>query len=147
VTAGPLERKDPGRLATDDVDVRAGRLAAGLALASASLHVLSVTMFSTGSFVMVAMALLCLPCAWHLWNSPTASVWLITALLDLGMLGVHAGMVLSVPDHGADHAAAADHVHWTEPACLALVLVVASLLLSLRALAAEARTGGRRNPT
>lgn len=136
MTAGLLERRDPARLATVKVDVRAGRLAAGLALASASVHVASITTSSTGSFVTATMALLCLPCAWHLWNWPTASVWLITALLDVGMLAVHAAMVLSVPHHGTAHAAAAEHVHWTEPACLGLVLVAASLLLSLRALAA-----------
>ena len=69
------------------------RAAALLAVASAGVHLLLVSSTSLGSAVMAAMALACLPCAWHLWRSPSGSVWALTALVDAGMLAVHAPML------------------------------------------------------
>lgn len=70
-----------------------GRVAAVLGLGSALVHVLLLTSSSLGSVVMAAMALVCLPCAWHLWRSPTASVWGLTAALDATMAAVHLQMI------------------------------------------------------
>lgn len=65
-----------------------GRVAAVLALGSAAVHLLLLDA-SLGSVVMVGMAA-CLPCAWHLWRSPTGSVWRLTAGVDAAMLVRHA---------------------------------------------------------
>ena len=70
-----------------------GRVAAVAALGSAAVHVLLLDATSLGSLLMVAMAAVCLPCAWHLWRSPTASVWRFTALVDAAMLVVHLQML------------------------------------------------------
>ena len=43
-----------------------GRVARGLAVGSAAVHLLQVDATSLGSVAMVGMALACLPCAWHL---------------------------------------------------------------------------------
>jgi hypothetical protein len=75
-----------------------GRSAAALAAASAVVHLLQVTTDSLGALVMAAMALACLPCARHLWRSPTRSTWGVTAALDAGMLTVH-GQMLAVTHH------------------------------------------------
>ena len=64
-----------------------GRAAAVLALCSALVHLLLLDAGSLGSVVMVGMAAACLPCAWHLWRSPSASVWRVTALVDAAMFG------------------------------------------------------------
>ncbi len=85
-----------------------GRGAAGLALASAAVHVLLLDAGSLGSLVMVAMAAVCLPCAWHLWRSPSASVWRLTALLDVVMLVLHAQMLGSSSGHGMSHGPSPD---------------------------------------
>lgn len=82
-----------------------GRFAAVLALVSASLHLLLLDASSLGSFAMVGMALACLPCAWHLWRSPTPGVWCMTAGLDVAMLLIHAQMLAgpgmaSMPERG-----------------------------------------------
>lgn len=77
------------------------RAAAVLAVASAGVHLLLVSSSSLGTAVMAAMALACLPCAWHLWRSPTAGVWAMTAGVDAGMLAVHAPMLATPSHHGA----------------------------------------------
>ena len=73
--------------------VALGRVAAVLALASAAVHLLLLDASSLDSLVMVLMAAACLPCAWHLWRSPSASVWRVTALVDGAMLVLHAQML------------------------------------------------------
>jgi hypothetical protein len=70
-----------------------GRVAAALALASALVHLLLLDAGSLGSVVMVVMAAACLPCAWHLWRSPTGAVWRLTAMVDAAMLVLHAQML------------------------------------------------------
>ena len=85
-----------------------GRVAAGLAVASTVVHLLLLESSSLGSLLMVVMAAACLPCAWHLWRSPTASVWRFTALVDAAMLVVHLQMLsepaMDMPgmSHGPD---------------------------------------------
>ena len=98
------------------------RAAALLAVASAGVHLLLVSSTSLGSAVMAAMALACLPCAWHLWRSPSGSVWALTALVDAGMLAVHAPMLATPAHHGGESATS---LMW-----LGVGLVVAQLALA-----------------
>ena len=108
-----------------------GRAAAGLALASAVVHVLLLDA-SLGSVVMAGMAAVCLPCAWHLWRHPAGSVWRVTALVDAAMLMVHVQM-LSGASAGHQHA----HHGATGPGplmWLGLGLVLAQLALAGAAL-------------
>ena len=76
-----------------------GRAAAVLALASAAVHLLLFDATSTGSLAMAGMALACLPCAWHLWRTPTPSVWGMTAAVDAGMALVHSQMLSAASGH------------------------------------------------
>jgi hypothetical protein len=77
------------------------RIAAVLAVASAGVHLLLISASSLGTAVMAAMALVCLPCAWHLWRSPTGAVWGLTATVDAGMIALHAPMLATHHAHGA----------------------------------------------
>lgn len=107
-----------------------GRGAAGLALGSAVVHVLLLDAGSLGSLVMVAMAAVCLPCAWHLWRSPSPSVWRLTALVDVLMLVLHAQMVGSSSGHGMAHGSSPDGGLML----LGLGLIVAQIALAAVAL-------------
>ncbi|MCZ2804831.1 hypothetical protein O2W18_06960 [Modestobacter sp. VKM Ac-2983] len=100
-----------------------GRVAAGLAVASAGVHLLLVD-GSLGSVVMVLMAAACLPCAWHLWRSPSGSVWRFTALVDAAMLVLHAQMLGESSGH-AHHGGASPSLMW-----LGLALVGGQLALA-----------------
>ncbi|MGY1690403.1 hypothetical protein [Geodermatophilus sp. SYSU D01105] len=97
-----------------------GRGAAGLALASLVVHLLLLDGSSLGSLAMVAMAAVCLPCAWHLWRSPSGSVWGLTAAVDAAMLALHGQMLAE-----AGHHHPAGPLMW-----LGLVLVTAQLALA-----------------
>jgi hypothetical protein len=103
-----------------------GRIAAALSLASAAVHLLLLDAGSLGSVAMVGMAAACLPCAWHLWRSPTGAVWRLTALVDAAMLVLHAQM-LGTPDPmaGMAHAGEPGGLMW-----LGLGLVSAQLALA-----------------
>ena len=100
------------------------RTAAVLAVASAGVHLLLVSSSSLGTAAMAAMALACLPCAWHLWRAPSGAVWAMTAGVDAGMLAVHAPMLAT---HG-HHAGSATSLVW-----LGVVLVVGQLALAAAA--------------
>ena len=90
-----------------------GRLAAVLALASAAVHLLLLDAGSLGSVVMVGMAAACLPCAWHLWRSPTGSVWGLTATVDAAMLVLHAQLLgTPAPMAGMHHSTAPGGLMW-----------------------------------
>ena len=115
-------------VATRPRAVALGRVAAGLAVASAAVHLLLLDA-SLGSVVMVAMAAACLPCAWHLWRSPTGSVWRFTALVDAAMLVLHVQMLGDSGQHG-------HHVHHAGPGSLmwlGLGLVAGQLALAAAA--------------
>jgi hypothetical protein len=101
------------------------RSAAVLAIASAVVHLLLVNSSSLGTAVMAAMALACLPCAWHLWRSPSSAVWAMTAGVDAGMLAVHAPMLATPSHHGAGAPAS---LMW-----LGVSLVVSQLALAAAA--------------
>jgi hypothetical protein len=76
-----------------------GRAAALLVLASAVVHLLLIDVATLASPAMLGMALVCLPCAWHLWGDATAGVWRLTAGMDAGMLLLHAQMLAPQPGH------------------------------------------------
>ncbi|MCZ2817926.1 hypothetical protein [Modestobacter sp. VKM Ac-2984] len=100
-----------------------GRVAAGLALASALVHLLLLDS-SLGSVAMLGMAAACLPCAWHLWRNPTGPVWRFTALVDAAMLVLHAQMLGESSGH-AHHGGASPSLMW-----LGLALVGGQLALA-----------------
>jgi hypothetical protein len=103
------------------VRVGLGRVAAVLAVTSAGVHLLLLDVTSLGSLVMVAMAAVCLPCAWHLWRSPNGAVWGTTAAIDATMLALHAQMLAGTS--GQHHGGAqAGSLMW-----LGVVLVVVQL--------------------
>ena len=103
-----------------------GRVAAGLALSAALVHLLLVD-GSLGSVAMVLMAAACLPCAWHLWTGPTGRVWALTATADAAMLALHAQML--EPQSGHQHMAAMTH-QATGLVAVGLVLVAGQLALA-----------------
>ena len=109
---------------TPGVRLGLGRVAAVLAVLSAGLHLLLLDAASLGSLVMGAMAAACLPCAWHLWRSPTASVWGATAAIDATMLVLHAQLLAGTSAHS--HGAATDgSLMWLGLALVAVELGVA----------------------
>jgi hypothetical protein len=73
--------------------VALGRVAAVVAVASAAVHLALLDTSSLTSLLMLAMAAVCLPCAWHQWRSPTAAVWRMTAAIDAVMLVAHVQML------------------------------------------------------
>ena len=99
-----------------------GRAAALLALGSAVVHLLLADPGTLGSLAMLGMALVCLPCAWHLWRSPTGSTWAATAGLDAAMLVLHAQLLAP----GAGHA----HTSGSVLMWLGLGLVATQLALA-----------------
>ncbi|NYJ03958.1 hypothetical protein [Petropleomorpha daqingensis] len=99
-----------------------GRLTAVLGLASAAVHILVLDTAELGSLVMVGMAAVCLPCAWHLWRHPTPAVWATTATLDAAMLLLHAQMLAAMTHHSAAHP---HGLMWT-----GLALVTSQLVLA-----------------
>jgi hypothetical protein len=104
-----------------------GRAAALLALGSAAVHVLQVSGSSLGSLLMAAMALTCLPCGWHLWRSPSASVWRVTVAVDVGMLLGHGTLIAGSP-HAMHHGGTTGLMElgiWLVVGQLALAAIVA----------------------
>lgn len=132
-----------------------GRVAAVLAVGSAVVHLRLAAAGEIEALAMAVMALVCLSCAWHLWRAPTQRIWTITAMMDGGMLALHAPMLLQ---HRADmasmnagtglsvHAASGDMTHIvTSPLMvLGFLFVAAQLLVAAGALLRPrgAATGG-----
>lgn len=112
----------------------AGVVGAFLACASALVHVLHLDGATLGSLAMLALALGCLPCAWHLLRRPSPQVWRLTALADVTMLLVHLETAGAEGDahHGAAHAGLAGTV-----GPVGLVLVSSQLVLSLGVLGCD----------
>src|SRR5436305_11121013 len=111
-----------------------GKVAAVVGLASAAVHLLLLDAASLGSLVMVGMALVCLPCAWHLWRRPTLAVWGTTATIDAAMLLTHAQLLTGGGMHHAHGPAAT--LMWTGLAAVTSQPVLAG--------AAALRRGGDR---
>jgi hypothetical protein len=117
--AAPVRVAGPGR------GTGPGRAAAGLAVASAAVHLLQVDGTALGSLLMAAMALACLPCAWHLWRAPTRSVWGLTAAADAGMLLLHATLMAGA--HGMHHAHTGSSPMWLGTALVGVQLALAGI--------------------
>ena len=113
-----------------------GRGAAALAVVSAAVHLALLDPASLGSLAMALLAVACLPCAWHLWHAPTPSAWGTTALLDAGMLALHAQLTA-----GAAHVHHGGGTSGTALGWLAVGLGCTQLLLA--ALAALRRSPAR----
>ncbi|GAA1139372.1 hypothetical protein [Nesterenkonia lutea] len=82
------------------------RTAAAGAGASGILHLL---MLGHGdhlgwSMFMVAMAIVCLPCAGHLWRTASSRSWMLIGLMNAGMLAVHMWLLGSTPPGPAEPA-------------------------------------------
>lgn len=78
-----------------DVMLRIRRTAAVGAATSGILHLL---MLGHGghlgwSLLMAAMAIVCLPCAGHLWRMASVRSWALIGVMNSGMLAVHLGML------------------------------------------------------
>lgn len=110
-----------------------GRAAAVLTLTSATVHVGMADLADLGSLALLGMALVCLPCAWHLWRCPTARVWGLTATLDATMLVLHLQGHATAAATGSLHAAhagaapATAGLMWLAMALVGSQLVVAGL--------------------
>lgn len=79
-----------------------GRRAFALsAVCSAALHVISLGHVANPAVatLMVAMAVGCLYCARDLWTRGTSRSWVLVALMNLAMIGVH--LPMSAHHHGA----------------------------------------------
>lgn len=114
-----------------------GRVAAALAVAVAAVHLLLLDSGgTTEALVLAAMALACLPCAWHLWRSPTVRVWAVTAGVDAVMAVLHLRMMRAQPA-GGDMAGM--HVHDAASGGTSAVMWLAlALVLTQLAVAAVA---------
>ncbi|MGJ9404890.1 hypothetical protein ACHABQ_01005 [Nesterenkonia aurantiaca] len=95
--------------------------AAGAAL-SGLLHLLMLTHgHHLGSaLAMAGMAIICLPCAGHLWRTPSPRSWLTIAAMNAAMLGLHLWLIAGTEQShtdpvsrtpGADQALLGDHAH------------------------------------
>ena len=112
-----------------------GRAGAVLTGTSAVVHVLQVSSTSLAGVVMALMALACLPCAWHLWRAPTASVWRLTALLDVAMLLLHAQVMAQagpIPVGHLHHGGSPGGLMWAGLALAAASLGVSAVALTRR---------------
>ena len=116
-----------------------GRVAAGLAAGSAVVHLLQVDGAALGSLLMAAMAMACLPCAWHLWRAPTAAVWGLTAAADAGMLLLHAPLAAGGGMHEMHAAPTGGALMWLGTALVAVQLALAGVA-GIRGSATRRRT-------
>ncbi|WP_049897699.1 hypothetical protein [Nesterenkonia massiliensis] len=82
------------------------------ALLSAVLHLL---MLGHGGVVLMAvmavLAVLCFPCAGHLWRGPTRSTWATLAITSTSMLGIHLWLIASGVYYGGETAEVAAPTH------------------------------------
>ena len=109
------------------------RVGALFAVGSAVLHG-----FSLGGGHSVALAVLtlamaaaCLYCAADLWTRGTERAWVLVAVMNLAMIGVH--LPMSAHHHGAVSAAAPTSVAMTAATLLAVVeVVLATVVLGVR---------------
>lgn len=128
------------------------RTAALLAVASALMHLL---MLGHGSIVwgliMATMALVCFPCAGHLWRFGSRKLWLTIGVMNAAMVAVHAWLLVSadVSHHQHDATAGANlaaesfahasHGHGGEGFIISLsdnLFYVATVIAAVEAIAA-----------
>lgn len=136
-----------------------GRIGAVLAMVSVALHVMLIASTPTvWMVVMLALAAVCLLCAWHLWTAPTTRTWILVAMSGAAMLVVHAAMMRPGPvdaspagqmggHHGAHGVSAAGGI---DVMTAAMVVTAAEVTLAIVVVAAGAlarRVGGRATGT
>ncbi|MBO0595858.1 hypothetical protein I2485_12915 [Nesterenkonia sp. E16_7] len=72
------------------------------------------------ALAMAGMAIICLPCAGHLWRTPSPGTWFTIATMNTAMLGLHLWMITGTEQGhphpvsrtlGADQAALSAHDH------------------------------------
>lgn len=83
-----------------------GRWAAAAAAMGGAAHLAMVPGGGWMAALGAAMALACLPCAWHLWRRPSLRAARTVIGMSLAMVLVHGALVLS-GGHGGGHA----HAH------------------------------------
>lgn len=114
-------------------EVRASRRVAVAGVVAAVLHVPLAIAHAGASLplagVLLVVSLVCLPCAGHLWRSPSPRTWSVVAGAGAAMLATHAALLLTpaagpaallVPAGHAGHATALA-APWHSPALLAVV--------------------------
>ncbi|WP_413248004.1 hypothetical protein [Sinomonas flava] len=100
----------------------------------------------------LAMAAACAPCSWHLWRHPTGRACRVVLAMSLGMVGVHAALVLGA--HAAAAPSSGGHLHGAVPAGQAaaeahlahtgtMLVVIAAELVSALLAAAAVRSARR----
>ena len=120
-------------------EVRASRRVAVAGVVAAVLHVPLAIAHAGASLplagVLLVVSLVCLPCAGHLWRSPSPRTWSVVAGAGAAVLATHAALLLTpaagpaallVPAGHAGHAghAMALAAPWHSPALLAVVSVL-----------------------
>jgi hypothetical protein len=65
------------------------RVCALLAAASAGMHAIMAASHGAMAIQAVAMAAVCLRCAWELWTAPTIRTWVVVATMNIAMVAVH----------------------------------------------------------
>lgn len=107
----------------------ARRVGASLAACSAVLHGFSLGGGLPTTLLMTAMIVGCLYCAYELWTDDSVRAWVLVALMNLAMIGVHLPMT-GEHHHGSvvlPHAALTTITVATGVAVLEVVLAVGVL--------------------
>jgi hypothetical protein len=109
------------------------RAGAALAIGSAVLHGLSLDV-GHGAVVValtLAMAGACLYCAADLWTRGTERAWVLVAVMNLAMIGVH--LPMAAHHHGAIGAAAPTSAAMTAATLVAVIeVLLATAVLAVR---------------
>ncbi|HWJ68107.1 MAG TPA: hypothetical protein VNT31_15645 [Nocardioides sp.] len=126
----------------------AGRIAAGLAVASVALHVVAIgSMPPPAALVMLAAAAACLRCVPALWRTSDSRAWEWTAGTAAAMLALHA-LVMAAAGEGGHPATAsghvAEHLHGEGWDLMHVASLVAGLEVVLAVGVLAARLAGRR---
>jgi len=115
-----------------------GRLGAVLAACSAVLH--GVSLGHSGNrwvaALMLAMIVACLYCAYELWTRDTVRGWVLVAVMNLGMIGVH------LPMSTGHHHGAAMPMGAAAPVAMEVATAVAVIEVLLAAAVLYVRTRG-----
>jgi hypothetical protein len=109
------------------------RTGAVLATASAVLHGLSLggAQHVAVTMLTLAMAAACLYCAVELWTRDTERAWVLVAVMNLAMIGVH--LPMTAHQHGAVGAAASTPTAMAAATLLAVLeVVLATVVLGVR---------------
>lgn len=95
MTAGQNRRPVPNRGPVQNRrPVQLRRCLAVLAAVSAVLHLMMLGHGPLGlGMLMAGLAVICFPCAGHLWRGPSPRAWAVVGAMNVGMLLIHLGML------------------------------------------------------